>query len=54
MTDMTDLPAEPITDPDHEDAPGADAADAPAETDEDNPETFPREYVEELRKVTSL
>lgn len=44
-TDQHDTPpAEPITDPDHEDAPGAEAP------DDDAPEMFPREYVEELRR----
>lgn len=51
---MIDTTNEPITDPDHEDAPGADVK--PTVTPEEpngetpEPETFPREYVEDLRK----
>lgn len=53
---MTDAITEPVTDPEHEDAPGADTPEAagtkvpPAPEPVEDPETFPREYVEELRQ----
>lgn len=70
---MTDAMTEPVTDPEHEDAPGADTPgvnptpvtsvtpaegvvnddtpdEATGETPQSEPETFPREYVEELRQ----
>lgn len=47
---MTDTITEPITDPDHEDAPGADVLPEVTPVSDETPETFPREYVEELRQ----